>query len=216
MQPVKPARRQYRSEHRRQQAAATRAAILDAARQLFPERGYAGTTIEAIAQAAGVAAITVYSTFGSKRALLARLIDIAVTGDERPVPILERERPRAVMALPNQHDQIRLFARDIVAIMERVAPLLEVLSHAARTEPDMAELLDNVLQGRLAGMRAFTTALHRNGKLRDGMSSATAAATVWALTSAEMVLLLTRRLGWSADQYIAWLERSLVALLLPN
>jgi len=91
-----------------------------------------------------------------------------------------------------------------------------VLSHAARTEPDMAELLDNVLQGRLAGMRAFTTALHRNGKLRDGMSSATAAATVWALTSAEMVLLLTRRLGWSADQYIAWLERSLVALLLPN
>lgn len=215
MAAVKRARRPYRSEHRRQQAAATRAAILDAARRLFPERSYSGTTIEAIAEAAGVAGITVYSTFGTKRALLGRLIDIAVTGDEQPVPILERSGPRSVLAMPDQREQIRHFTRDIAVIMERVAPLLEVLGDAARTDQEMAELHGNILRGRLSGMRAVGAALRRNGELRDRMSPDRAGEIIWAMTSAEMVLLLTRQLGWSHDEYAGWLERSLVVLLLP-
>src|SRR5207302_1576199 len=84
-----------------------------------PERGYAGTSIEAIAGAAGVAAVTVYSAFGSKRALLARLIGVAVVGDERPVPLLERPGPRRVMATTDQRTQVRLFARDVARVVER-------------------------------------------------------------------------------------------------
>jgi AcrR family transcriptional regulator len=211
---VKAGRRPYRSDRRRKQAAATRDTILDAARLLFSQRGYSGTTVEAIAESAGVAAITVYSTFGSKRALLARLVDLAVAGDEEAVELLQREEPRHVLGLSDQRSQIQHFARDIAQRMERVAPLLEVLSHAARTEPEIAELLEQLLRQRLAGMRAFTGALRRNGPLRDGMSAAKAAETVWAMTSAEIVLLTSRHLGWTRKQFVEWLDRSLASLLL--
>ncbi len=214
MDAVKARRRLYRSRRRSEQAATTRAAILEAARRLFPQHGYRGTTMESIADAAGVATITVYSIFGSKRALLARLVDIAVGGDEEAVPVLEREAPQRVLRVPDQREQVRLFAEDIAGRMERVAPLLEVLGHAAPTEPEIAELLDHLLRQRLAGMQAFTSALRRNRPLRDGMSAQRAGETVWALTSAEVFLLMTRRLGWSRDRYVRWLDRSLRALLL--
>jgi AcrR family transcriptional regulator len=210
---VKSPRRPYRSEHRRRQADATRATILDAARQLFPERGYSGTTIEAIADAAGVAGITVYTAFGSKRALLAQLIHVAVVGDEQPSPVIEREGPRRAMTLPDQHEQIHRFAHDVAGIMERVSPLLEVLGNAALAEPDMAELNDSVLSERLRHLKTFARAVRRNGAFRDGISAEKAGEIIWALSSAEMVLLLMRRLGWSRAQYADWLEQTLVACL---
>lgn len=215
MADVKRGERTYRSEHRARQAASTRSAILDAARRLYPERGYAGTTVAAIAAAAGVAAITVYSTFGSKRSLLQQLIHIAITGDEDPSPIIERDEPRAVMTLTDQRAQIRAFAESIAAIMERVAPLLAVLADASRTEPDMAGQYDDTLRERRRSMREVAVAIARNGPLREGVSVDRAAETIWALTSAEMVLLLTQRLGWSRLQYTGWLTDSLSALLLP-
>ena len=214
MSDVKPRGRGYRSEHRARQAASTRSAILDAAHRLFPERGYAGTTVAAIA-AAGVAAITVYSTFGSKRALLQQLIHVAITGDEDPEPIIQRGEPRAVMALTDQRAQIGAFADSTAAIMERVAPLLAVLAEASRTEPDMAGQYDETLRARRQSMQEVAVAIARNGPLRDGMSVDGAADTIWALTSAEMTLLFMRRLDWSCQQYAAWLAASLTALLLP-
>jgi AcrR family transcriptional regulator len=214
MPAVKSTRRPYRSEHRRRQADATRATILDAARWLFPERGYSRTTIEAIAEAAGVAGITVYTTFGSKRALLADLIHIAVVGDEQPAPVIKRDGPRQTMALPDQREQIHRFANDVAGIMERVSPLLEVLGHAALAEPDMAKLNDSVLSERLGHMKTFARAVRRNGAFREGISSEKAGEIIWALTSAEMVRLLMRRLGWSRAQYADWLERTLVASLI--
>jgi len=215
MSDVKPSRRRYRSEHRTRQAASTRSAILDAARGLFPERGYAGTTVAAIAAAAGVAAITVYSTFGSKRALLQQLIHIAITGDEDPAPIIQRDEPRAVMALTDQPAQIGAFAEGIAAIMERVAPLLAVLADASRTEPDMVGQYNDMLRARRRSMQEVAVAIARNGPLREGVSVDSAADTIWALTSAEMMLLFTQRLDCSRQQYAAWLARSLTALLLP-
>ncbi|MBV8195497.1 MAG: TetR/AcrR family transcriptional regulator [Candidatus Dormibacteraeota bacterium] len=215
MATVKQAARRYRSGHRSRQAASTRRAILDAARRLFPERGYGGTTIEAIADAAGVAGITVYTAFGSKRALLQQLFHVTLTGDEDPTPIIEREEPRQVMALTNQREQIHRFAAGIAEIMERIAPLFDVLADAARSEPEMAELYESTMRGRLEGMRTVAAAIARNGPLRDAVPIAQAGDIIFALTSAEMVLLLTRRLGWSRDQYVAWLDQTLLALLLP-
>lgn len=215
MSDVKPRVRRYRSEHRARQAASTRSAILDAARRLFPERGYAGTTMAAIAAAAGVAAITVYSTFGGKRALLQQLIHIAITGDEDPAPIIERGEPRAVMALSDQRAQIGAFAEGIATIMERVAPLLAILAEASRTEPDMVGQYDDTLRARRRSMHEVAVAIARNGPLREGVSVDRAADTIWALTSAEMTLLFTQRLGWSRQQYAAWLAESLTELLLP-
>ena len=86
---VKP-RRAYDSPRRRQQAQATRRAVLEAARELFTEHGYVATTIGAVAARAGVSPETVYAAFGNKRSLLSELLDVAIVGDDAPVPVLER------------------------------------------------------------------------------------------------------------------------------
>ena len=88
-QPVKPSR-VYDSPRRREQALATRRAILDAARALFIERGYVATTIDAIAASATVSPETVYSTFGTKGSLLSALVDVSIAGDDDATPILDR------------------------------------------------------------------------------------------------------------------------------
>lgn len=93
--------------------------------------------------------------------------------------------------------------------MERVGPLFELMRVAAGTEPEIAALLDDLSGKRLEGMRFFVEALARNGALRAGLDTDTAAETVWTLTSAEVHRLLT------VDHYEAWLEVSLVALVLP-
>src|SRR5438874_2047694 len=83
-------RRAYHSPRRAEQARATRGAVLDAARRLFVSRGYAATSIEAVAAESEVSPETVYAAFGSKRSLLSELVDVTIAGDDAPVPILER------------------------------------------------------------------------------------------------------------------------------
>jgi len=80
-------KRHARSElTRRDRARATRLRITKAAYTLFCDRGYAGTTMSDVADAAGVAVQTVYFTFHTKSELLSRAYDYAVLGDGEPVP----------------------------------------------------------------------------------------------------------------------------------
>lgn len=208
-------KRAYNSARRQAQARQTRQQIADAARKLFTQRGYAGATIEAIAQEAGVASETIYSVFGSKRKILSYLLDISVGGDDEPVRILERPGPQAVLEEKDQRSQLRMFASDITAIMERVWPIFEVMSIAAKTEPDIAELLQRSLHRRWQNMETMVEHVAANGPLRDGLTNAQAADTIWTLTSAEVFRLLTENRGWTTDQYIEWLADSLIRLLLP-
>ena len=90
-------KRKYNSTRRQEQARETRRHVIEAARQLFIENGYAGATIDAIAREAGVAPETIFATFGSKRAILAAVIDVAVGGDDQPTPLLQRPEPQAVL-----------------------------------------------------------------------------------------------------------------------
>lgn len=212
---VKP-RRAYRSARRREQAAATRRAIVEAARALFVARGYAGTTIDAIAAAAGVAPVTVYAAFGSKRGVLDRLIAVSLVGDERPVPLLDRPGPQAVLREPDPRRQVALFAADIAGIMERMSPLFEVLRTAAPAEPEVAALLDRLLRERLRGMRVFVEALARHGPLRAGLSLEDASESAWTLSSPDLHRLVTVRLGWARDRYAAWLATTLAGALLER
>lgn len=213
---VKARKRRYNSARRRQQAHETRHQILEAARRLFVQRGYSGTTIAAIAVEAGVAVETVYAAFRNKRTILARLFDVSVVGDDSPVPLLQREGPQRVGQERNQFRQLELFAHGIREIMERVSPLFSVLQVAAVTEPEMASLLKELLDNRVEGMRFFVEALTRNGPLRTGLDPAEAVDVVWTLTSADVHRLLTVDRGWSGDRYETWLVKSLVVLLLPE
>lgn len=215
MTPQPPPKRSYNSSRRKEQARQTRRQIVEAARSLFLERGYAGTTIEAIAGQAGVAVETVYATFGNKRAILSQLLDVSLVGDDRPIPLLEREEPQAVMHETDQRRQMARFADGMFEIMSRVAPMFDLMNAAAKTEPDIAEMLQNILAARVQGMMAFVRALLQNGPLRDDLTPEIAAETVWALTSAEVFTLLTVNRGWGKDQYLRWLTDALTRLLLP-
>ena len=211
-----PPKRRYNSTRRQAQAAETRRQIVEAAGRLFAAHGYGGTTMEMLAREAGVAVETVYATFGNKRAVLTRLVEVSVVGDEEPGGLLDRPGPQAVRRETDQRRQIGMFAHDIRTIMQRMSPIFEILRSAAKTEPEIAGLLEQILQARLQGMAFFIEALLLNGALRPGLSATSAAETAWALSSAEMYRLLTVDRGWSGDQYEAWLGESLILLLLPS
>ena len=206
-------RRPYRSERRREQAEQTRTRVLDAAATLFQERGYEGASIAAIASGAGVAAETVYAGFGTKRALLGALVACAVRGDDAK-PVTEQEGPRALAALTDQREQLRLFSADITRRLERAAPLVAVVSGAARAEPELANLLANLHAERRRNLRVLVDALAANGPLR--LPAGEALETVWALTSPELHQLLVHVRGWKRRRYADWLAESLARLLLPD
>ena len=210
-----PPKRKYDSSRRKEQARQTRLQITEAAYRLFVERGYAGATIEAIAQEAGVAQETVYAIFGSKRKILAFLLDISVGGDDQPVRILDRPGPQAVLHDTNQHHQLVLFSQDISEILTRAAPVFEIIRSAAKLEPEIAELVQNMLEERLQNMTRFVHSVAANGSLRDGLDEAQAGEIVWAITSPELFQLLTVDRGWTKEKYAQWLSDALIRLLLP-
>ena len=204
--------RRYRSEHRREQAEQTRQRVLDAAASQVEQRGYQGASIAAIATAAGVSEETIYARFQTKRKLLGELVRRAVRGeDQAPVP--KQAGPRAIVAAGDQHEQLRLFAADVVLRLERAAPLVAIVSGASRSEPELAELLAQLHADRLTNLRVLVDALATNGPLR--LPDNQAVETVWALTSPELHQLLTRVRHWTRRRYRDWLADSLAQLLLP-
>jgi len=204
-------RRAYRSHRRREQAQETRRRMLEAAGKLLAERGYAGTTIAAVAAEAGVAVETVYAAFRNKRTLVGELVRVSVRGDG-DAPAAEQAGARAVAAAPDQAERLRLFAADVAERLERVGPVLQAL--AAASEPELDELRAAVDRDRLAGMRAFAGMLVRGGELRIGAEAA--AETVWALASPELHFALTARRGWTRERYATWLADTLGAALIPG
>lgn len=204
-------RRRYRSPLREERAQETRRRVMEAARQLFVQRGYSGTTIDAIARCALASSETVYSVFGSKRSLLEQLVHVAVTGEEDLGPLMQGPGPVEVHAAPDQRELLRRFAHDITWRVERVGPLMEVVTAAALTEPEMADLHERLQAGRLENLRTMVGWLAGLGSLR--MPAEKAADTVWALASPEIFRLLTGGRGWSSSEFEVWLYHSLVELL---
>src|SRR3954467_7841082 len=128
-EPVKKARR-YDSPRRREQAAATRAAILEAARRLFLAHGYDATTMAAIASDAGVALKTVYVAFESKPGVLRALWNLLLRGDTGDAPVAERDWYRQTLAEPDPERQLRLNAHNSRRVKLRLGSVLEVIRTA--------------------------------------------------------------------------------------
>jgi len=208
-------KRQYNSTRRQTQARETRLQIVESARKQFVAYGYAGATIEAIAREAGVAPETIFAVFGNKRAILAYLIGISVGGDDQSIPLLQRPGPQSVLQERDPVRQLHRFAQDITGILERVAPVFEIMRMAAKTEPDIAELLHNLLEQRLHNLAVFVQHLSTHTALRDGLNVEQAAEIVWAITSPEVFSLLSVDREWSKEHYVYWLGDTLTRLLLP-
>ncbi len=211
---VKP-RRGYDSPRRREQARATRRAVLDAARELFVESGYVATTIDAVAARAEVSPETVYATFKTKRSLLSEVIDVAIAGDDSPAPILERDWVREIRNEPDARRRVEILARNGRLMLERWASIHEVLRGAAAADPEMASLWELNKAQRFAGQREILRILSGSGALREGLTAKVAADVLFAVGSPETYRLLVVDRGWSADRFERWYADALARLLLP-
>jgi AcrR family transcriptional regulator len=207
------AKRRYTSTVRQDQAARTRALIVDAAAELFMADGYARTSVRAIAERAGVAADTVYATFATKVRVLTAVVDsrLAPPGVAN---VMERPEAMAVRDAPDHRRQLHLFARDMAALSSRVRPIYEVLRTASAVEPEVRAVFTEMEQQRLANMRRMAAWLATRGRL--AMDRERAARTIWALASPDAARMLCDVGGWSERQHAAWLEEVLAAALLPR
>ena len=210
--PVK--KRAYSSTVRQEQAAQTRARIVEAAGELFESNGYARTTIAAIADRAGVAADTVYTIFGGKARILTALIDVRLAPATGVANVLDRPQAHAVRDEPDQQRQLRAFALDMAAVSARVRPVYEILRTASAVEPEMAAIHAEMDTYRLANMRQVATWVAAHGLLRVDVERA--GEMIWAIVSPDVARMLCDARGWTQQQYAEWLEDTLVRVLLPD
>jgi AcrR family transcriptional regulator len=204
--------RRYDSPRRREQAAATRLAILEAAERLFVRDGYAATTMAAIAREAGVALKTVYVVFETKSGLLRALWHLRLRGDEEDVPMGERPWYRAVLAEPDAERALRLGAHQARLVKERAGALLGVIRSAALVDPDVQGLWDRIESDFYANQRAVVQTLHDRGALR--VDVARGADIMWTLNHPDVWRLLAVERGWTADEWEQWFADTVVAQLL--
>jgi len=207
-------KRRYDATRRRQAAARTRAAILDAARQLFAERGYAATPMTAIADRAGVALDTIYASVGRKPELARLLIETAISGTDQAIPAEQRDYVRAIQVAPDADTKIAIYAAAVAAIAPRLALVLAIIQQAARDEPELARLWDQIAERRAANMRRFVADLAAVHPLRLDLDQA--ADVVWATNATELYQLLVGQRGWSPQRYERFLTDTWQRLLLAD
>jgi len=209
-----PVKRRYDASKRRKAAERTRQAILDAALALFGDRGYAATPMTAIAEEAGVALDTVYSSAGRKPELVRLLIETAISGRSQAVPAEDREYVQAIRAAPDAETKITIYAAAMRAIAGRLAPVLSILQQAAPAEPELAALWREISDRRAANMLRFVTDLAAVAPLR--VEPGEAADIVWATNAPELYQLLIRQRGWTPERYEQFLADSWQRLLLTG
>ena len=201
MQDDVKARRRYHAPQRAEQAAATRRAVLDAARLLFTTRGYPSTTVTEIARRAGVNVDTLYATVGRKPALLRAVVETALSGLDRAVPAEERDYVRAIRAATTAGEKIDIYARALARMGPRTVPVFLALRAAADRDPDCAALHLEITGRRAANMRLFAADLRATGELRPDLTDEDVADIVWATNSADYYTLLVDGRGWSPERY---------------
>ena len=207
-------KRRYDSPRRRLQATATRKEILEAALRLFERRGYAATSMAAIAAEAGVAPKTVYLAFQSKRGLLLALWHLLLRGDEEPVPVGERRWFREVVNEPDPERLLRLNARNSRIVKERAGALLEILRSAAPADDELDALWKRIQGEFYDNQRSIVETLKKNLALRPGLEVDRGADILWALNHPNLYQLLVGERGWTPEQYEEWLGDAFCSQLL--
>ena len=194
---------------RAERARLTRRRIIDAAAELFVERGYGGTMLDQVAERAGVAVQTVYFHFGNKATLLKLALDVAAVGDDEPVPLLERPWLDRVKAEPDPLRMIELWVANSRSIMERVAPILAVIRGTIGADPDLAAQWHVNEQQRRTAHGALAQILADRGVLKTGLTRQDAADPAFLIVSVEGYFLATATLGWPPEHW----ERTTVSIL---
>ena len=213
---VNASRRHYDNSRRREHADRTRLRILDAARALLLERGYAATTMADIAAAADVAVQTVYNAVGGGKAdVTKRVWDLTIAGVLDPVPLEARPAIQALFDEPLPARKLTRYAILCRELYERLGPLARVLrAGAAAGDADLQTFVDTVERERLRGTASIATHLAAVGALRRELTVERAGHRLFAINAAETGDALVLRCGWSLDEYQAWMTETMIAALL--
>jgi AcrR family transcriptional regulator len=206
--------RAYGGAARQARTRRTRAAVVEAARTLFVERGYAATTIEAISDRSDTPQATLYRLFSSKLGILRAVLDVSIGGDDEAVAMADRPQVRALLQDADPKNQLAGFAGLLRQVMARVGPVHRILNDAARSDEGAATLLAEIARQRHEGQRRLACSLARSGALRTGLRERDAADVIHALASPEVYGLLVFDRGWSGERYETWLAAILTGQLL--
>ncbi|TMR89613.1 TetR/AcrR family transcriptional regulator [Nonomuraea basaltis] len=205
-----------RVSKRTQKAQETRRRILEAAGELFVRDGYGTTNLQDVADKAGVAVQTIYFVFGNKRSLLKELVDVTIAGDDEPVATMERAWFRAAMATERAEEHLREHVRGTRAVLERVAPITQVLNTAVAMDPEVAALWPQGVDPRYTVQRAAAGSLMAKPGARAGVSAEFVADVLYGLLSPEVYLQFVGERGWSPERWEEWTHRTLAAQLLQD
>jgi AcrR family transcriptional regulator len=208
-------KRAYDSRLRLERADATRLAIAAAAGRLFAESGYAATSIEAIAAAAGVGRATVFTSVGGKPELLKEAYRLAVRGPaDANTPLGQQARSRRISAEPDAHKLLAGYAGVMVEVGSRLAPLYEAVRAAAHANPEAREFWHLITEERRSAATGIVRRLAERDALLDGLDRQSASDILWVLNDPGLYQLLVTQRRWTQRRFRSWLTGSMQAQLL--
>jgi len=206
-------RRRYDSSGRRERARQTRGEIIDAARELFLARGYAATTVAAIAETAHVSVETIYKGFGGKPGLVRAIIEQGLAGEG---PVHAEQRSDHIRDTePDPRRIITAWGAFAVEVAPRVIPIYMLARDAAAGDPEIAALLDEINAARLERMTVNARGLFNAGHLRPGITLEDAVDICWVYSSPELYDLLVLRRGWTPERFGQFVAESMICAVLP-
>jgi AcrR family transcriptional regulator len=208
--------RGYRSPRREMQARQTRARIIAEAARRFLARGYAGTTMRAVALDAGVALPTVELAFRTKAGLLKAVIDVAIAGDDEQVAMLDRQWAARAASITGPADFIAAFARVLASSAERAAGLAAAALEGGRADEDIAAVAAQLMSQREVMAAWLVDGIMSRSALREGTSRDDAVDAVWTLMDPVIFCRLTSDRHWTTTRFECWFADSVTRLLLPD
>lgn len=172
--------------------------------------------MESIAAEAQVSRATVFTAVGSKKALLKQAYDVALVGDDEPIPFPDRPRSQEVRREPDPWRLIERYVGLITEMYGRLAPIYEAVRGAASADPEVREVWETIGAERRIGSDNLIASLLARGPLREGLEPDAAADLMWVLNDPGLYHLLVNRRGWPADRFEVWLACAMQEQLLPE
>jgi AcrR family transcriptional regulator len=192
----------------------TRQRIVRAAYDLFVAQGYGATTLQSIAERAGVAVQTIYFAFGNKPSLLKEVVDVTIAGDDEPIPTMQRPWFLDALAAGTADAQLRAHVRGTCQVLGRVASIVDVLRAAGEQDANLAGMWQQDADPRLEVQTTAARSLVAKPGARAGLSVEEAADVLFGVLSPELYLLFVRDRGWAPERWEQWAYDTLKAQML--
>jgi AcrR family transcriptional regulator len=208
-------KRPYDGSGRREAARARRYAVVLSAKDLFERDGYRATTIAAIAAASKVSSEMVYKSFGNKAALAKAVFDLAVAGDDEPVPVRDRPSALAVTTEPEARRKIALFVDGLVERLQRSVKVQIMIRDGRHVDDALIPIWEQVLGEGLTGMEMLGRQLMETGQLRQNLTLAEIRDVLWNYLAIDHYERLVLVRGWRIVDFQLWLTAAITDALCP-